>query len=304
MSNNQQTDKNQDLVNLTTAIINAFMNPSKKSITEIPVISSAKKKAEKLTKTLKKKDGKEKRVFASGKNTLSVADDMLQRGFGKKKILRILLDPGGDHGAVNQREDGLCLGNALLLIKTKTDQMPDVELLPVFIDLLAGLVDLLVKIDRFNGDHGKKQRGEMALFCYALGKVIGHTLKRGQCGVFNHDAGVDAFFHLMISVFQRLLNELKFTIREVIIEAALWNAAPFEELGQAEPVIAFFAEKLHCFKQNQFSFIHTLIIGEETTPVKKRGIQSEKGWFIRINCVDSCLFGPDNEKLPPEAGAG
>jgi len=60
MSNNQQTDKNQDLVNLTTAIINAFMNPSKKSITEIPVISSAKKKAEKLTKTLKKKDGKEK----------------------------------------------------------------------------------------------------------------------------------------------------------------------------------------------------------------------------------------------------
>ena len=76
---------------------------------------------------------------------------------------------------------GLLAAHRLLI--AKAHKMIDVKLLPIPIDLAAGLVNLRIQVYRPNGNHRHKTRGKMPVFAQACGKEAQHAFKSRQGGI-------------------------------------------------------------------------------------------------------------------------
>ena len=170
-----------------------------------------------------------------------VADQLVQRRLGQHQIGGVLLDPGGNHGAVDQGKNRLRGGHALLRPKAEPSQVLRVKPLPVLVDLLAGGLYLLVQVDRFNGDHRQQQRGEIPPAQQSPRQTLGHAFVGGQRRFLGKDVFADAADHLVVAVSQRFLHQLDFPLWEVVIEATLGDVAPRQQLGQRQTIVALSA---------------------------------------------------------------
>ena len=76
-----------------------------------------------------------------------IANELAQRYLRQHQIRGVLLDPGGNHGAMDQRKHGLRCDHALLRPKAKPCQVLGIKSLPILVDLLASGLNLRVQVD-------------------------------------------------------------------------------------------------------------------------------------------------------------